>query len=142
MAPYNLPLLIGAGLSLGVALLHFACIVWGAPGFRFLGAGEPLIRLAAAGHGYPPFIAGALGAVFTSRSLYPLSGARVMAPLPYLKLALAGITAVYLARAVAVPWLKPAFPDNSTAFWVLSSAMCGVIGGLHLLGLVPVWRRA
>jgi len=141
MHNYNIPLLVGAVLSLIAAFLHFACIFWGANGFRFLGAGKPIISMSAAGHWYPPFIAFVVGTVLAIWALYALSGAGVIFPLPYMRLALLAITAVYLLRALAFPLLKPAFPDNSTAFWLVTSAVCLVIGLTHLVGLIQVWQR-
>ena len=142
MHSYNIPLLFGAVLSSIAALLHFACIPWGANGFRFLGAGEPIVSMSAAGHWYPPLVAFAIGTVLSVWAIYALSGAGLIAPLPYLRLALAGITAVYLLRALAFPVLKPAFPGNSTTFWLVTSAICLVIGLAHLVGLIQVWQRA
>lgn len=141
MSPYNIPLLIGAALSFFAAVLHFACIIWGANGFRFLGAGEPLVSMSTAGHWYPSFIAFVIGTMLTTWALYALSGAGVVSPLPYLRAALVGITAVYLLRAVAFPLLKPIFPGNSTTFWLVSSAICFIIGLTHLFGLFHVWQH-
>jgi hypothetical protein len=141
MHNYNIPLLVGASLSLIAAALHFACIFWGTNGFRFLGAGEPIISMSAAGHWYPPFIAVVIGTILAIWALYALSGAGVIFPLPYLRLALVTITAVYLLRALAFPLLKPVFPDNSATFWFVTSAVCLVIGLTHLVGLVQVWQR-
>lgn len=138
---YNLPLLLGSVLSIGVALLHFACIPWGTDGFRFLGAGEPIVSMSAAGHWYPPLVAFVIGTVLSVWAIYALSGAGLLPPLPYLRLALVGITAVYLLRAVTFPLLKPAFPGNSTTFWLVTSVICLVIGCVHLLGLIQVWQR-
>lgn len=141
MHNYNVPLLIGAALSLIAATLHFACIVWGTNGFRFLGAGEPIVSMSEAGHWYPPLIAFAIGTVLTIWALYALSGAGILIPLPYRRLVLLGIAAVYLLRAVAFPLLKSAFPGNSTTFWLVTSAICLVIGLVHLIGLAQVWQR-
>lgn len=141
MHNYNTPLLIGTSFSLAVAILHFACIFWGANGFRFLGAGEPIVSRSAAGHWYPPFIAFVIGAVLAIWALYALSGSGVIPTLPYLRLVLVGITGIYLLRAVAFPLLKPAFPGNSTTFWLVTSAICLVIGLVHLVGLIQVWQR-
>ena len=141
MHNYNHPLLFGAAFSLIAALLHFACIPWGANGFRFLGAGEPIVSMSAAGHWYPPLVAFVVGTVLSVWAIYALSGAGLFPPLPYLRLALVGITAVYLLRAVAFPLLKTAFPGNSTTFWLVTSAICLVIGFFHLVGLIQVWQR-
>lgn len=141
MHNYNLSLLLAAVLSFIAALLHFACIPWGASGFRFLGAGEPIVSMSAAGHWYPSLVAFVIGAILSVWTIYALSGAGLIPPLPYLRLVLIGITAVYLLRAVAFPLLKPAFPGNSTTFWLITSAICLVIGIAHLVGLIQVWQR-
>src|SRR5690606_31617203 len=109
--------------------------------FRLLGAGEPIVSLAAAGHWYPRLVAFAIGVLLSAWALYALSGARVIAPLPYARAVLTGITAIYLIRALAFPLIKPAFPGNSAAFWLISSSIGLVIGLVHLIGLVQVWPQ-
>ena len=141
MHSFSTSLLVGAALSLVAAILHFACIFWGTNGFRFLGAGEPIVSMSAAGHWYPPFIAFVIGTVLTVWAFYALSGAGVISPLPLLRVVLVGITAVYLLRAVAFPLLKPIFPGNSTTFWLVTSGISLLIGLAHLTGLIQVWRR-
>lgn len=141
MLAYNYPLLLGAMLSLLAALLHFACIFLGANGFRWLGAGEPIIGMAEAGHWYPPFIAFVIGVVLTIWGLYALSGSGVIQPLPYLRQVLLVITIVYLLRAIGFPLLKPLFPGNSDTFWFVTSAICLVIGLAHMFGLIQIWQR-
>lgn len=137
----NIPLLIGGVLSLVAALIHFACIFWGSNGFRILGAGEPIVSMSAAGHWYPPFIAFVIGALLTVWALYALSGAGAITPLPFVRIALVAITAIYLLRGAVFPLLKPIFPGNSTTFWLTTSAICLFIGLAHLLGLIQVWER-
>ena len=141
MHSFSTSLLVGAALSLVAAILHFACIFWGTNGFRFLGAGEPIVSMSAAGHWYPPFIAFVIGTVLTAWAFYALSGAGVISPLPFLRVVLVGITTVYLLRAVAFPLLKPVFPGNSTTFWLVTSGISLLIGLAHLAGLIQVWRR-
>ena len=141
MHSFSTSLLVGAALSLVAAILHFACIFWGTNGFRFLGAGEPIVSMSAAGHWYPPFIAFVIGTVLTVWAFYALSGAGVISPLPLLRVVLVGITAVYLLRATAFPLLKPIFPGNSTTFWLVTSGISLLIGLAHLTGLIQVWRR-
>ena len=45
--------------------------------------------------------------------------------------------AVLLVRALAFPWLKPVFPDNSALFWRVSSGICLVMALAHGWG---AWR--
>lgn len=135
MSSLNAFLVLGAALSAIAAALHFACIFWGAPGFRFLGAGEPIVQMAEKGHWYPSFIAFTIGAILTAWAAYALSGAGLLMPLPFVRLVLSAITGIYLLRALAFPLLKPAFPGNSDTFWMITSGICLVIGPIHLVGL-------
>ena len=70
---------------------------------------------------------------------YALSGAGVIDRLPLGKLALPAICAAYLGRALAFPLLKPAFPENTQTFWLVSSGICLVIGLVHVYGVVSLW---
>lgn len=121
MSSLNVFLVLGAALSAIAAALHFACIFWGAPGFRFLGAGESIAQMAEKGHWYPSFIAFVIGAVLTVWAVYALSGAGLLMRLPFVRLVLSAITGIYLLRVLAFPLLKPAFPGNSDRFWMVSS---------------------
>lgn len=138
---YNVFLLLGAALSAMAAALHFACLIWGAPLFRLLGAGEPIARMAEKGHWYASFIAFAIGTLLSIWAAYALSGAGLLIKLPFVQLVLSAITAIYLLRAVAFPLLKPAFPENSDTFWLITSGICLLIGLLHLVGLRQVWNQ-
>ena len=138
---WNAFLVLGAALSAIAAALHFACIFWGAPGFRFLGAGEPIAQMAERGHWYPSFIAFVIGALLMVWATYALSGAGLLVKLPFVRLVLSTITGIYLLRALVFPLLKPAFPGNSDTFWMVTSGICLVIGLIHLVGLRQVWSQ-
>jgi hypothetical protein len=137
----SLYLVLAAALSASAALLHLGCIVFGAPWYRFLGAGEGLARLADAGHWYPNAMASAIAAVLSVWSLYALSGAGVIRRLPLLKPVLCLVTAVYIGRGIGFVAIMPLFPGNSLAFWWFSSGICLVIGLVHLAGLRQAWSR-
>ena len=137
----NKPLVIGAALSALAALLHLGCIVFGAPWYRFLGAGEPMAQLDLAGHWYPTVATLAITTILLVWSLYALSGAGVIRKLPLTRLALCAITGVYLLRGMAFSPLIAYFPGNSAAFWFWSSAICLAFGLVHLVGLRQVWAR-
>jgi hypothetical protein len=137
----NTFLMVGAALSALAALLHVGCIVFGAPWYRFFGAGERMARMAAAGHWYPTALTSCIVAILSVWSLYALSGAGVIRRLPFVRLALCIVTSVYLLRAVAFAPFRTYFPGNSAAFWLWSSAICLVIGLVHLVGLWQEWTR-
>jgi hypothetical protein len=137
----NLFLVIGAVLSGTAALLHLGCIAFGAPWYRFMGAGEHMAQMALAGHWYPTVVTLAIAAMLAVWALYALSGAGIIAKLPLLRVALCAITAVYLLRAVGFVPLMRYFPDNSMTFWVVSSGICLTIGVVHARGLWQTWSR-
>jgi hypothetical protein len=72
-------------------------------------------------------------------SLYALSGANLIGRLPLLKLGLIVISAIYLFRGLAFVVIMPLFPDNSLAFWLISSGICLTIGILYVVGTVQGW---
>ena len=133
-------LVVGAICSAAAAMAHLACIVWGAPAYRFMGAGERMARAVEAGKLRPTLVTLAICGVLLVWAAYALGGAGVIAPLPFSSLALPAICAVYLGRAVAFPLLKPAFPENSQTFWLVSSGICLLIGLVHLYGVLWVWQ--
>ena len=134
-------LYVGGVLSLVAGLLHFACIFIGAPAFRFLGAGEDLAKAAERGLLFPSFVAFGIGSVLVVWSAYAFSAIGVGPSLPLTKYALAAISFVYLARALGFPLLQTMFPDNSFTFWLVTSAICLVMGLSYLLGLLGLWSR-
>jgi hypothetical protein len=134
-------LVIGGALSAAAAVAHLVCIVVGAPAYRLMGAGERMARGAEAGKLLPTIATLAIAAVLGTWALYALAGAGVIAPLPFMKAALTAISVVYLGRAFGFPLLKAAFPENSQAFWWVSSSICLVIGALHAYGTLARWHE-
>lgn len=134
-------LIIGGALSAAAAAAHLVCIVVGAPAYRWMGAGERMARGAEAGKLMPTLVTLAIAAVLGVWSLYAFAGAGVIAPLPLMKAALTAISAVYLGRAFGFPLLKAAFPENSPAFWWVSSGLCLAIGALHAYGTLARWHE-
>lgn len=134
-------LILGASLSAAAAVAHLACIAIGPSAYRFMGAGERMARAAEANRLRPKLITAAIAAILLLWSAYALSGAGVIAALPMTRFVLASVSAVYLGRAVASPFLKHVFPENSTTFWWISSSICGVMGLLHAYGTLSLWAR-
>lgn len=137
----NMLLCLAAGLSAAAAVLHLACIYFGAPWYRALGAGEDMARLADAGSAYPATVTVFIAAILLVWSLYALSGAGVIRKLPLLRTGLVAITAVYLIRGFGFYPLMTLHPDPSLQFWLWSSAICAAFGIVHALGLWQSWRR-
>lgn len=132
--------LIGAAICSGVAaLLHLGCIVFGGDWYRFFGAGEQMAQMAEAGDIYPTIVTLVIVSLLTVWSLYALSGAGIILRLPFLRLALCVIAAIYLLRGISFIPLMPMFPENSITFWVVSSTTCLVFGLLYALGVQQSW---
>jgi len=134
-------LILAGSLTLMAALAHLACIALGAPAFRTLGAGERMARAVEAGKVRPILITLAIAAVLSGWAAYAFSAAGVIGPLPFPRLVLPAVSAVFLARALAFPLLKPVFPENSNTFWRVSSGLCLGIGTLYAAGTAAVWDR-
>jgi len=132
-------LVIGGALSAAAAVAHLACILLGAPAYRFMGAGEKMARAVEARKLRPTLVTLAVAAVLLIWAAYALAGAGVISGLPLVKFVLIAISALYLSRAVAFPLLKPAFPENSQVFWLVSSGICLGIGLVHIYGIVLQW---
>ncbi|GBQ13763.1 hypothetical protein [Swaminathania salitolerans] len=134
-------LVLAACCSFAGALLHLGCIWFGAAWYRWLGAGEAIARMAAAGEAYPTVITLCIAGILLVWGGYALSGAGVLPRLPLLRIALCAITAFYLLRGLAFAPMQIWFPGRSTAFWWWSSTICFTFGVLHLAGLRQVWSR-
>lgn len=136
-----LALIAGGTLTAIAAVAHLACIAIGARAYRFMGAGERMARAAAAGKLRPTLVTLAIAAVLFVWAVYAFSGAGVIVQLPFTAFVLPAVCAVYLARAIGFPLLKPRFPENSTAFWLWSSGICLVLGLLFAVGSIHVWSE-
>lgn len=131
----NALLYIAALLTFCAALLHFVCVFWGENGFRFLGAGKSIVQMVERGHWYPNFTAIAVGLILTVCATYAFFAAKGIQVLPFSKLILSLVAAVFLIRGLAFPWLKSKFVGNSDLFWYISSAFCLILGSLYAVGV-------
>lgn len=135
----NKYLLAAAICCFAGALAHLGCIFFGGEWYRFFGAGEQMARMAEQGLWYPTIVTSIIVLVLLVWTLYGLSGAGVIKRLPLTKLALVLITSIFLLRSVSFIRLMPMFPENSLTFWLISSGICLVIGGLFALGSWQQW---
>lgn len=134
-------LIAGGILSLAAALLHLACIAFGADWFRFFGAPEPLIvsyENDAMGLVWMTIFIAAILAIWAA---YAFSGAGVMRRLPLLKTGLVTITGIYLLRgAFLIPALTNA-PYTRHEFDIWSSAIVLALGIAYAIGTWRAWPK-
>lgn len=128
-------LLAGALFTAVAAVAHLGCIVFGAPWYRFLGAGEQMAKLDLADHWYPTVASLVIAGVLFIWSAYALSGAGLIRRLPLQRFVLVVVTGIFLLRGIGFYFLMPYFPGNTPTFWAVSSGICLVIGIVHLIGL-------
>jgi hypothetical protein len=135
--------LFAAGVvSAGAAALHLGCVVGGPSWYRFLGAGQPLVRLAERGSPIPNIYAVGIAAVLLGWAIYAFSGSGALPRLPFLRPVLVAICAIYLLRAAALPVMLvyATGPGRSASFVVWSSIIVLLFGVIHTIGVVTSWR--
>ncbi len=140
--PYNIYLLIAAGLNFAAAFTHILIIYFGAPWYRFFGAGEHMAQMAEKGSLQPTLITLFIAGVLSVFGIYALVGAGVRIPVPFAKPILIMITMVFFVRGLAViPVLRPSEQLPSPEFWLWSSVTVVIYGIFHVIGLIQVWSK-
>ena len=137
----NVFLIIAGTLNAIVAILHLGCIYFGAPWYRFFGAGEQMAVLAESGSIQPTLITSAIALILSIWSLYAFSAAGIIFRLPFIRLALILITVIYLVRGIAGFFFISSPMGRSPEFWVWSSVICLSFGIIHLVGLKQQWAN-
>ncbi|MEP2651393.1 MAG: hypothetical protein ABJH06_05290 [Paraglaciecola sp.] len=120
-------------------LLHLGCIYYGAPWYRFFGAGEHMAVMAEKGLLQPTIITLVIFSVLSVWSLYAFSAAGIIVSMLLVRLALIVITSVYLLRGLAGFYFVTNPIGRSPEFWIWSSVICLLVGLLHLVGLKQQW---
>lgn len=137
--PGTTALTIGGWLSVAAALLHIGCIIGGPEWYRFFGAGEEMALADERGAWFPAVVTGCIAIILGIWALFAFSGAGKFARLPLLRTGLVVISAIYMARALA---LIPAYlmrPDLTDSFVVWSSLIVLAYGLAYTVGAWRAW---
>ncbi|MCW8109022.1 hypothetical protein OPS25_11000 [Alteromonas ponticola] len=132
-------LILAGCASFFASLLHVAIIFRGADWYRTFGAGEQMARLAESGSLYPVIVTGVIALGLFIGALYAFSAANLLTRLPLQKAVLYLLTGVFLVRgAIGLVFVvSPNFylpAANPPLFWLISSAVCIMLGTSYLLG--------
>ena len=137
----------GGWITGAAALLHVAMIAGGADWYRFFGAGEQMARNAERGSIFPAVVTACIAAILGVWALYGLSGGGVIRRLPFLRLAVTLIAAVYLARGILgiplVMMIDDPYMNQLKAkmtFMVVTSAICVALGLCYAIGAARLWK--
>jgi hypothetical protein len=131
-------------LSFTASAMHIAIIFGGPSWYRFFGAGEGMAQMAEQKLLKPTLITISISMLLAVWGAYAWSGSGLVQKLPFIKVTLSTITAVYLIRGFAgliAPFVSnhPKIVQNSTSFWVWSSIICILFGIVHLKGVMDKW---
>ena len=141
MKKANRLLVFGGALSAVAALLHVAIIIGGPQWYRFFGAGEELATMAEKGAWYPVVLTFSIAVVLMIWALYAFSGAGLIRRLPFLKVGLVIISAIYLIRGIAFIPACIVKPDIVDECLVWSSFICLIYGLAYTMGTKQVWEK-
>ena len=137
-------LMLAGWLSAAVAALHVVIIFFGAPAYRYFGAGEEMARQAEAGSIVPAAMTLFIAVVFTVFALYAFAGAGRLRRPPLLRTGLVVIAAIYTLRGLGLVLELVQFARGSATVMprhLAFSAVSLTIGLLYLAGIVLLWPR-
>lgn len=137
----NFSLLVSAFFTAIAALLHLGCIYFGAPWYRFFGAGEQMAQMAEQGSSHPTIVTLFIFTVLSVWTAYALSGAGVIRKLPLRKLALCLIMLIFFVRAIAGFYLITEPIGRTPMFWFWSSVICLSFALGYGYGVKQQWRQ-
>lgn len=116
-----------------IALLHVLVIYYGAPAYRYFGAGEKMAMMAEQGALFPAVVTSGITIVFAAFAAVAFAEAGWFT-LPYSYIALVAISAIYTLRGLMV---VPLFVKQGSVsrFDLVSSVISLAVGLMHFAGL-------
>jgi len=141
--PGRVPLLVAAGCSAAVALLHVGILLMGPPWYRWFGAPSLADQIEKGSALVPTAMTLVVAAVFVVWAAYGLSGAGVIRRLPLLRVGLYVIAAIYVLRGLQVVLEVPAAVQGRVpARFAVFSAFAAFAGVAYLVGTIRSGRAA
>jgi hypothetical protein len=139
--PGRVLLLVAAGCSAVVALVHLAILLMGPPWYRWFGAPSLAAQIERGAALGPRLLTLAVVAVFVLWAGYGLSAAGVIRRLPLLRAGLYAIAAIYLLRGLPVVLEVGAAAQGKVPARIpIFSAFSALAGVTYLLGALRSGR--
>ena len=134
-------LLVAAGCSFTVTVLHLAIAIFGPAWYRYFGAPSLAVQIERGSALEPTILTLAVAAVFAVWACYGLAGAGAIRRLPLLRAALFTIAGIYLLRGLqVVPEVVALARGGVPARFVVFSAFSAFAGVVYLLGVLRIGR--
>ena len=136
-------LLTGGICSVLVGVLHIVIIFWGAPAYRYFGAGEEMAVMANNGSLVPALVTLIIAIVFIIWGVYAFSGAGLVRRYPMLRMGLFTIGSIYTLRGLLTVYQiyeMTALNKTIVIHAFVFSLVSLFIGILYLLGVLKGWR--
>ncbi|KZN52365.1 hypothetical protein, partial [Pseudoalteromonas luteoviolacea] len=115
-------------------LFYTWSVLQGAEWYRFLGVGEHMAQMAEHGLLEPAIVTSMIVLILTIWGFYGLSGFGILPRLQFQKLILGLIICALMFRGIGFPLIMSRFPENSLTFWLVSSAICLIMGACFAVG--------
>lgn len=134
---------IGGICSTLVGLLHIVIVFYGAPAYRYFGAGEEMAVMSENGSLLPAIVTLVIAFVFLIWGLYAFSGVGLIRRLPKLRLVLIIIGSIYTLRGIIIVFqifeitvLNGPLIVNDLVFSIVSL----FVGTVYLAGIRTGWQ--
>lgn len=132
---------LGGYINILIAIAHIVCLLNAEYFFEVTGVGENMRRNAEIHPFLPYAMTIFVAVVFFIFGLYGLSGAEKIRKLPFLKIGIFAIAAIYLFRGIFGSIINIGF-ESAFQWHHLLFSLCALgIGLLYLLGGLQRWKK-
>ncbi|WP_108821034.1 hypothetical protein [Dysgonomonas sp. Marseille-P4361] len=131
---------LGGYINILIAIAHVVGLFWAQEMYDYTGVGENMQRNAEIHPLLPTAMTVFVAIFFLIFGLYGLSAAGIVKKLPFLKLGVFTIAAIYLVRGIVGSVINIGF-ESSFIWYHLLFSLCALgIGVLYLLGGLQIWK--
>lgn len=132
---------LGGYLNILIAIAHIIGLLWAQDMYDYTGVGEDMRRNAEIHPLLPTAMTVFVSIFFFIFGIYGLSAAKAVKEMPFLKIGVFSIAAIYLLRGIIGSIVNIGF-ETSFQWHHLFFSLCALaIGFLYLIGGLQVWKN-